>query len=117
MSDDQTLMDGMPASREFVLPEERKMYRGFQMPVFKTTEQEMRYKAAIDERDNFRSKAARQLPRQVEDYIKEPLRGVGRSAKEVGMRFCLWMLLSEVIALKLACTVQQFWRRIFLSVC
>jgi len=84
MSDDQTLMDGMPASREFVLPEERKMYRGFQMPVFKTTEQEMRYKAAIDERDNFRSKAARQLPRQVEDYIKEPLRGVGRSAKEVG---------------------------------
>ena len=84
MSDDQTLMQSMPASREFVLPEERKMYRGFQMPVFKTTEQEMRYKAAIDERDNFSSKAARQLPRQVEDYIKAPLRGFGRSAKEAG---------------------------------
>jgi len=84
MIDDQTLMDSMPASREFVLPEERKMYRGFRMPAGMSTEQEMAYKAAIDEREDFGSKAARQLPRQVEDYIKEPIKGFGRSAIELG---------------------------------
>tara|TARA_R110002020_G_scaffold422666_2_gene631797 strand:+ start:169 stop:1443 length:1275 start_codon:yes stop_codon:yes gene_type:complete len=84
MSDDQTLMDAMPANREFVLPEERKMYRGFQMPAGMSTEQEMRYKSAIDERENFRSKAARQLPRKVEDFKEDYIKGPVRRAKEVG---------------------------------
>ena len=83
MIDDQTLMDSMPASREFVLPEERKMYRGFRMPAGMSTEQEMAYKAAIDEREDFGSKAARQLPR-IADDVRESIRGVGRSAKEAG---------------------------------
>tara|TARA_R100001086_G_scaffold237915_2_gene162281 strand:- start:1821 stop:2867 length:1047 start_codon:yes stop_codon:yes gene_type:complete len=83
MIDDQTLMDSMPASREFVLPEERKMYRGFQMPAGMSTEQEMAYKAAIDEREDFGSKAARQLPR-IADDVRESIRGVGRSAIDVG---------------------------------
>ena len=83
MIDDQTLMDSMPASREFVLPEERKMYRGFRMPAGMSTEQEMAYKAAIDEREDFGSKAARQLPR-IADDVRESIRGVGRSAMDVG---------------------------------
>ena len=83
MNDDQTLMGSMPASREFVLPEERKMYRGFQMPAGMSTEQEMAYKAAIDEREDFGSKAARQLPR-IADDVRESIRGVGRSAIDVG---------------------------------
>ena len=83
MIDDQTLMDSMPASREFVLPEERKMYRGFRMPAGMSTEQEMAYKAAIDEREDFGSKAARQLPR-IADDVRESIRGVGRSAIDIG---------------------------------
>ena len=83
MIDDQILMDSIPASREFVLPEERKMYRGFQMPAGMSTEQEVAYKAAIDEREDFGSKAARQLPR-IADDVRESIRGVGRSAIDVG---------------------------------
>ena len=83
MIDDQILMDSMPARREFVLPEERKMYRGFEMPVFETTQQEMAYRAAIDEREDFASKLARQLPR-IADDVRESIRGFGRSAKEAG---------------------------------
>ena len=64
--------------------ESREDYRGYKVPKGMSLPQRRKWKQAIDERENFRSKAARQLPRQVEDYIKEPLKDFGRSAKEVG---------------------------------
>ncbi len=62
----------------------REEYRGFRLPPNMSAEETERYKAAIDERENFGSKAARQLPQQAEDYVIEPIKGVGRSAADVG---------------------------------
>lgn len=62
----------------------REEYRGFRLPPNMSAEEAERYKAAIDERENFRSKAARQLPQQAEDYVIEPIKDVGRSAADAG---------------------------------
>jgi hypothetical protein len=63
--------------------ESREDYRGYKMPKGMSLPQRRKWKQAIDEREGFASKTARQLPRQVEDF-KQTVRGVGRSAKEVG---------------------------------
>ena len=82
LGEDDAVEGFMPVEQsEF---ESREDYRGYKMPKGMSLPQRRAYKKAIDERENFRSKAARQLPRQVEDYIKEPLKDFGRSAKEVG---------------------------------
>ena len=64
--------------------ESREDYQGYKMPPGMSLPQRRAYKKAIDERENFRSKAARQLPQQAEDYVIEPIKGVGRSAADVG---------------------------------
>ena len=51
VTDDQTLMMAMPASREFVMADDGKMYKGFTLPPDMSADQEERYKAAIDERE------------------------------------------------------------------
>ena len=51
MTDDQILMGAIPASREYVLPEDDKKYRGFTLPPNMSDDQEKLYKAAIDERE------------------------------------------------------------------
>jgi len=59
----------------------REEYRGFRLPPNMSAEETERYKAAIDERENFRSKAARQLPRKAED-LKDDIKGIGRSVAD-----------------------------------
>ena len=56
VTDDQTLMMAMPASREFVMADDGKMYKGFKLPPNMSADQEQRYKDAIDEREAGRSK-------------------------------------------------------------
>jgi len=51
VTDDQTLMMAMPASRKFVMADDGKMYKGFTLPPDMSADQEERYKAAIDERE------------------------------------------------------------------
>ena len=51
VTDDQTLMMAMPASREFVMADDGKMYKGFTLPPNMSADQEQRYKDAIDERE------------------------------------------------------------------
>jgi hypothetical protein len=50
MTDDQILMGAIPASREYVLPEDDKKYEGFTLPRNMSRDQEKMWKAAIDER-------------------------------------------------------------------
>ena len=71
--------------------ESREEYKGFRIPRIDpntgeplSLPQRRAYKKAIDERENFRSKAARQLPRQVEDFKEDYIKGPVRRAKEVG---------------------------------
>ena len=68
MSDDKTLMNAMPAGREYVMPNDRKMYRGFEMPTGMSVDQEQRYMTAIDEREDFAAKFGRDLPRYSEFF-------------------------------------------------
>ena len=63
--------------------ESREDYRGYKMPPGMSLPQRRAYKKAIDERENFRSKAARQLPFVAGEAV-ESIKGFGRSAKEIG---------------------------------
>jgi hypothetical protein len=63
--------------------ESREDYRGYKMPKGMSLPQRRAYKKAIDERENFRSKAARQLPFVAGEAV-ESMKGFGRSAKEIG---------------------------------
>lgn len=51
MTDDQILMGAVPASREYVLPTEDKVYKGVPIPADMSRDQEKNYRAAIDERE------------------------------------------------------------------
>ena len=53
--DDQTLMMATRGGRDYVMPEDRKEYKGFKLPKGMSQEQEMRFKSAIDEREAGRS--------------------------------------------------------------
>jgi hypothetical protein len=72
--DRKTLMDSMAPK-----PKSREMYRGFKMPANMAPDQEIRYKAAIDERESGR--AARQRKRDAPKSSRaahsgyDPMRG------------------------------------------
>ena len=63
--------------------ESREDYRGYKMPRGMSLPQRRAYKKAIDEREDFASKAARQLPFVAGEAV-ESIKGFGRSAKELG---------------------------------
>ena len=61
----------------------REEYEGFRLPPNMSEKETERYKDAIDERVNLRSKVARRLPLVADDAV-ESIKGFGRSAADVG---------------------------------